>query len=78
MRLTQPITGDGLLIKSDGKTYKVPRCDWGPVRYPLPSECNTWIKLFENLRDNFTDEQIEEINKKNWIDSQHIVKVEDK
>lgn len=69
MKLTQPITGNGLLTDSKDKVRKVPVCNWGPVRYPLPSECNTWIKLFENLRDNFTDSEIEKINNENWLEA---------
>lgn len=68
MKLTQPLSS-GVIVKN-GREISVPYSIWGFKRYPMPSECNTWIKLFENLRDNFTDKEIEAINEENWLTSQ--------
>ena len=74
MKLTQPITSNGVLVDRDGNEVHVPTCEWGPPTYPMPSECNAWIKLFKNLRDHFTDEEIDKINSDNWNKAQEEVR----
>ena len=56
---------DGTIIKN-GKIISVPVNNSVAPHYPLPSECDKWIKLFENLRDNFTDEEIKDLNYYCW------------
>lgn len=56
---------NGEIIK-DHKLIEVPVSYEGYEHYPKPSEADEWIKLFENLKNNFTDEDIEKINNKNW------------
>ena len=56
---------DGVLIKN-GAEIKVPVNNSVSPHYPLPSECDKWIELFENLKNNFTDDEIEAVNNKLW------------
>ena len=56
---------DGALIKN-GKEIEVPINNSVAPHYPLPSECDKWIKLFENMRDNFTDDEIKALNYSCW------------
>ena len=56
---------NGAIIKN-GKLIEVPKNNSVAPHYPLPSECDRWIKLFENMRDNFTDDEIEKINYQCW------------
>jgi hypothetical protein len=62
--MTQFLDSNGEIFKN-GICYNVPESSYGPTHYPLPSECDRWIKLFNNLKDNFTDEEIMAINKRN-------------
>jgi len=56
---------DGLIIKGTS-CIDVPVNRSIAPHYPLPSECNKWIKVFENLRDNFTDDEIDTLNTYLW------------
>lgn len=58
----------GFIIKN-GKEIEVPVNNSIAPHYPMPSDCDKWIKLFTNLRDNFTDEEIKELNHKCWYNA---------
>lgn len=70
-----PLTCNGKLKDKYGRLHMVPCCDWGPRKYPLPSECNYWIEQFKELRDHFTDEEIERINMELWVEAQSNVSI---
>lgn len=54
--------GEYFLSKS-GSVYGLPVSRWNYLHIPvMPSECDEMIKLFENLRDNFTDEECKAFN----------------
>ena len=53
----------------NGKLIEVPVNNSVAPHYPLPSECDEWIKLFTNMRDNFTDDQIMKLNHQCWYDA---------
>ena len=59
---------DGKITKGD-TSFIVPINNSIAPHFPLPSECDKWIKQFEALRDNFTDEEINEINERYWYDA---------
>ena len=57
---------DGIIIKN-GIKFEVPVNNSIAPHYPLPSECDKWITLFKNLRDNFSDDEIEKLNHYCWL-----------
>ena len=59
---------NGVIFKN-GNRIEVPVNNSVAPHYPLPSECEKWIRLFENLRDNFTDDEIDSLNTKLWNDA---------
>lgn len=66
---------DGAIVKN-GKVIEVPINNSLAPHYPLPSECDRWIELFTNLRDNFTDEEISNLNYRCWFEANRGVYLE--
>lgn len=57
-------------LSKNGTVYGLPVSRWNYLHIPvMPSECDEMIKLFENLRDNFTDEECRAFNEQSREDT---------